>query len=274
MTHWIWYNGALVPRDVPCIAVAERGFRFGDGVFATLRVRGGVCVQWGWHQAQLAAGLKAIGMAYPVETLAEAAAALIAHNGQKEGLLRIYISRGQGSRGYLPALVSPPCVVMEVMDVPPPPAAPVVLWASSFAKIPRAALPVQYKLAQGMNPTLARMEATANGAWEALQCTIGGEVAEVSAANIFWQVGERIYTPSSALDLYAGSTRATLMERLPAGAVEEIAAPLSALQAAEAVVITNVSYGAVAVASLAPQGWHFPKSNQLAERFAALLQQS
>src|SRR3990172_5620697 len=37
----VWVDGRLLPADGPHLSAFDRGFQLGDGVFATLRARGG-----------------------------------------------------------------------------------------------------------------------------------------------------------------------------------------------------------------------------------------
>ena len=62
-----------------------------------------------------------------------------------------------------------------------------------------------------------------------------GIVLEGTVTNVWWRVGDTLYTPSLDLGILAGVTRATLMELAPASAycVEEGTYPLERLLAAE-----------------------------------------
>ena len=37
----VWVDGRLLPAAGPHLSVADRGFQLGDGIFETLRARGG-----------------------------------------------------------------------------------------------------------------------------------------------------------------------------------------------------------------------------------------
>ena len=53
-------NGTLLPAEEALLPVRDRGFRFGDGVFETIRLTHGVPYQWALHLARLQAGLERI----------------------------------------------------------------------------------------------------------------------------------------------------------------------------------------------------------------------
>ncbi len=252
----IYVKGAWCNVEDAKISVRERGFRFGDGVFETIRVRQGQPVMLERHLARLSAGIAAIQMRPPAEAIAALCHEILAQNSVIDGVLRVYVSRGIGSQGYLPTVAEPPTVVVETMALPPISTAPISLWLSATVRISPDMLPMQHKLAQGLNAILARMEAAENGADEALLLNAKGEIAEASSASIFWQdAAGVIHTPALASGALAGIGRQRILENLT---VKEGCYPLAALQHAESVIIINAITGARQVQTLRPQGWQWP----------------
>jgi len=254
MTYCI-INNHLVPTENALISVEDRGFRYGDGVFETIAVHKGVPYQFDWHMARLIGGLGAIKIAFDVSSIKDLCRQLVAKNGVKSGILRIQVTRGIGSRGYLPDPAHPKADASFVIETSPMPAIsrePVALWQSHYQKISARALPVQYKLCQGLNSTLARLEAAENHCADALLINEHEQLCETSSGNIFWLKNEKLYTPSLDCGVLAGSTRAALLRLSPCPVVETDAG-IDALAGAEAVFITNVVWGALAVGALFPQ---------------------
>jgi branched-subunit amino acid aminotransferase/4-amino-4-deoxychorismate lyase len=250
-------NHRLLPRHDALISVEDRGFRFGDGVFETLRVMGGVPIDWEAHCQRLAEGLAAIQITYDITPLQSYARQLLHANKVKEGVLRIAITRGVGSKGYLPIAGSPPTLVIETLPLPEIPES-ITLWQSRYTKISPRALPVAYKLMQGMNSILARMEAEAEGCTEALLCNEAGYLAEGSASNLFWVKHGVLYTPEDSTGLLQGIMRAILLEK---GATTGLYTP-ETLQDAEEVFMTNSLWGVMPVVALAPHGWQWHPGEQ------------
>jgi branched-subunit amino acid aminotransferase/4-amino-4-deoxychorismate lyase len=81
----------------------------------------------------------------------------------------------------------------------------------------------------------AEAEARRRGVDEALFVDADGIVLEGTVTNVWWRVGDTLFTPSLDLGILAGVTRATLMELAPESGyrVEEGAYPLAQLLAAE-----------------------------------------
>lgn len=255
-----YIKGEWVKESEARISIDERGFRFGDGVFETIRVRDSIARHLALHLQRLAEGLQAIRIAEPAENLTEISTEILRRNAVTEGVLRISVSRGIGSRGYLPTVSAPPTVVMETLPLPVIQTQPLTLWLSSLPKI-NAGLPVQYKLMQGLNSTLARMEAADHGCDEALMLNSSGNICEASSASIFWRDAQGIiHTPALECGVLAGISRQILLERWQ-DKVQQRHYPLDALRHAHSVMITNAITGPRAVTALHPGDMHWPDTS-------------
>ena len=102
---WVLVDDALVPADRARVSAFDRGYLHADGVFETMRVLGGVIVDWDAHLDRLAAGAWALGFAPPArDALATRVRELVAQNGADgphdaagaacEAVLRVTISAG------------------------------------------------------------------------------------------------------------------------------------------------------------------------------------
>ena len=257
MPPFAYVKDRFVEAQRAQISIEERGFRFADGVFETVAVYQTVPYQWEFHMQRLADGLAALQISTDLSGLENICAELLERNEVLDGILRIYISRGAGSQGYLPFPLEGGDGATLVIESLPGPAEvkdAVSLWGSGYEKISPHALPVHCKTAQGLNSTLARIEAIRHGCFEALQLGAGGHVCEASSANIFWLKDNVLHTPSLAAGCLNGSTRHAVM-RLSPYRVKEGVYPLAELERADAVMLTNSAYLALPVASIAPQGW-------------------
>ena len=176
----VFVNGAFVPAEQAVVSVFDRGFLFGDGVFETMRVTGGRLIGWSAHVRRLEHGLRllAITPPYPAEEMRRFCLDLISRNALPEALLRVNISRGIGLRGYSPEGAVRPTVVLSlhpapVIDLEHPPCWRLV---TSSLRLPAGSPLAQSKTANKLPQILARAEAEAAGAEEALLLNTLGEV--------------------------------------------------------------------------------------------------
>lgn len=250
-------DGRFTKAQRAAVPVADRGFRFGDGVFETVRIERGVPYQWELHMERLAQGLEALAIRID-QDWAVLARKLLDKNQATAGFIRLAVSRGVGSRGYQPFPPGMPATfVLEYLPPLPAPTAPYRLHLSSWAKIPANCLPAKFKLAQGANSILALQEAQAQGADEALQLNTEGFLSEAASANLFWIAEGVLFTPSLETDCLSGTTREALM-RLSHLPVRNVREGLARLEKAEAVGIANVRLGLHPVSQILPMGWRYP----------------
>lgn len=268
---YVIFNRLLLKENEIRISPQDRGFRYGDGVFDTMIVRNKKLYQFDWHLNRLARALHSTKIRFDAEELAGLCQKLLNANDFANGLLRIQVTRGIGGRGYLPEKDSAPTLLIETISSPEISKNPVSLWQSSYRKISQAALPVRFKLCQGLNSTLARLEAAENNCFDALMLDENNHISETSSANIFWFAGGELYTPALSCGALEGSMRAAVM-RLSPYKIHEVAANIKSLQNAEAVFITNVAWKALAVSSLEPVGTGW-ESRELAQQVFNLLQE-
>jgi branched-chain amino acid aminotransferase len=264
-------KGSFVPKAKALVSVAERGFRFGDGVFETIRVHNGISYQLKLHLARLKESLILTKINFDLSDLPQITSELITRNQLKDGFLRISISRGIGSRGYLPDVKDAPTIVIETIDQIPAILAKVDLWVSSYNKIPGQCLPSSAKTMQGLNQTLARMEADENNCFESLLLSASGHICEGSSSNIFWFSENTLYTPSLTNGILPGTIRDAVIRLSPYKIVESDFI-LDDLRNAEEVFLTNSAWLVVGVKSLSPAGFKWENEHATARIKNLILQ--
>jgi branched-chain amino acid aminotransferase len=128
----VWVDGRLLPADGAHLSVFDRGFQLGDGVFETLRVRGGRATELAEHLARLRRSADGLGFELPDAIdrwLPAGIAELLAAEGlggpDGDASVRITASRGVFfGRGLLAARRAPhPTIAIQAWPVPPTPAA-------------------------------------------------------------------------------------------------------------------------------------------------------
>jgi branched-chain amino acid aminotransferase len=237
---FIYINGNFFEEPEAKISVKDRGFRFGDSVFETISFENGKLYRWDLHKKRLEGGLTAINIVFNTERLESDILKTIERNKLQNGSARLTITRGEGSRGYLPTYQKPCNVVIEAMKTLPIERTSATLCVSKYKKIPTECLPVNFKLSQGLNSTLAKIEAHKKGFFEALQLNINNEIAECASSNIFWVSGGKVYTPSLDCGILNGVIRQVILERSPDKIIEG-RFTLNDIKTADEVFITNTT---------------------------------
>jgi branched-chain amino acid aminotransferase len=215
----VWVDGRLLAANEPHLSAFDRGFQLGDGVFETLRARGGRPTELAEHAARLGRSASGLSISLPddiEQQLISAIADLLAAEGldgpEGDASIRITVSRGPFfGRGLLPPDEHPaPTVVVQAWPVAPVPAGHLEnglhLVASSVRRDPENPL-VGLKTTSRADYVFARVEAREAGADDALFLTTDGFLSEATSANLFVVRGDELATPSLACAILPGTTR-------------------------------------------------------------------
>lgn len=251
----VFLNGQFVPEERAVVSVFDRSFLYGDGLFETVLVCRGKPFRWPQHLERLHRGAEFLGLKLPFadDALGKFVAELIAVNGLPDGLLRLTLSRGVGVRGYSPKGADRPTLVMSLHPMPSV-KKPARGWRllTTARRLPAGESLAQYKTANKLAQILARAEADAVGADEALLLNTDGFVVEGASSNLFWIQSGVVCTPPMTSGVLAGVTRAVVFElcrELALPAQESTVTPED-LRQAEGVFLTLSSLGVVAAAEL------------------------
>lgn len=236
----------MIPPD-------DRGFALGDGLFETLLARDGELMLWDAHMARLARGCAVLGLPAPdPRACLEAAWGALADAGPEEAraAVRLSWSAGAGGRGVArPAALSPRLAV--TVSPRPVDSAPVRLHTAAVRRND-ASSASRLKAMSYLDNVLARREAEAAGADQALMLNTRGELACADSANLFWLAGRTLMTPALECGVLDGTLRGLLMERAGGAgwSVQPVRAAPEALEDADAVFLTNSVMGVRPVSAL------------------------
>lgn len=241
----VWLNGHFLPAAEATVSVFDRSFLYGDGLFETIRVYGGRPFLWAEHLRRLHEGADFLNIRIP-HTDAELAAAvgeLVRRNVLPESTLRLHLTRGVGPRGYSPAAADAPALVMTLHGAEKHSPDRPVRWrliTSSF-RLPAGDPLTSFKTANKLVQVLARAEAEARGANEALLLNTAGHVTEATGSNVFWIENGTVCTPPLSAGLLAGVTRGHVLHlaRQLGLPTEERDCQPGELLAAQGVFLTN-----------------------------------
>jgi 4-amino-4-deoxychorismate lyase len=199
----------IVPVDEPVLYVDDEGVLRGRAVFETLRVYGGVPFKLGAHLDRLAASAERLRLpAPPHDEFAALADDVIAAAAHPDATLRFLWTAGREHGGA-------PSGFALVSTLPPDLDAlrerglrlAVVRWSPSSLAGAKSTSYAANMAAQD--------EALRSGSDDALLVTPDDTVLEAPTSNVWFREGDRLLTPSLALPVLAGVTRATICELAP-----------------------------------------------------------
>jgi branched-chain amino acid aminotransferase len=212
----VFLNGQFVPEEQAVVSVFDRGFLYGDGLFETLRIYGGIPFRWAEHLRRLGEGARLLGipLPWPAAQLRGYLDQLVQRNQMPDALLRLTVSRGVGARGYSPKGADQPTLVMTMHPPPDANGEPTPQWRvlTASVRLPANEPLAQFKTCNKLPQILARAEAEAAGADEALLVNTLGEVVEAASSNLFWIKDNTICTPPLTSGILAGVTRTVVLE--------------------------------------------------------------
>ena len=215
----VYMNGEFIPESEASVSIFDHGILYGDGVFEGIRAYDGYVFRLEEHIDRLFDSAKALRMDIQMskEQMSEAILETLRVNELSTCYIRPIVTRGVGDLGIDPKkCTNGPTVFIIVKE-----------WsalypeefyqrglraivASTRAKVPQGLSP-NIKSLNYLNNIMAKLEANAWGADEAIMLDIHGHVAEGTADNIFVVKNDVIYTPPiiGSLD---GITRSTVID--------------------------------------------------------------
>jgi branched-chain amino acid aminotransferase len=226
---FVWVDGALRPADSPHLSVFDRGFQLGDGIFETLRAKGGHAIELREHVARLRRSADGLAIELPAGAdglLELGIGELLAAEGlagpDADASVRITVSRGSwAQRGLLPPSAERliPTIVIQAWPVLPAPAGHLerglALVVSAVRRDPGNPI-VTLKTTSRADYVYARIEARRAGAEDALFLTVSGHLSEATTANIFLVRDAtdgvtELATPALDCAILPGTTRSWLL---------------------------------------------------------------
>ncbi|MEZ5157290.1 MAG: aminotransferase class IV [Candidatus Nanopelagicales bacterium] len=231
---WTWVNGELRAGAPSAVSVIDHGFTVGDGVFETLKTRGGVPFALTRHLRRL--NRSAVGLGLPPideAVVRRAVDEVVAAEPYAVGVLRITYTSGPGPlgshRGDAGATLA--CVSMQGTLWPDLTRIAVSRWPRND-RSPLAGL----KTTSYAENAVCLAEAQAAGASEAVLGNLAGNLCEGTGSNIFVVLDGQAYTPPLSDGCLAGITRDLVLQWCD---VVERSLPLSVLDTADEVFLTS-----------------------------------
>ena len=213
-------DGDLVPAGEATVSVDDRGFRYGDAAFETLRAYGGTIFAWDAHVERLERTCEALSLEHGL-TAADLRGRIdetLAANDLADAYVRLSITRGVQPGKLTPQPDVEPTVVVYTKPLPRGGVAGESVWDEPAAvetvetsRIPDEAIPAAAKTHNYLNGILARAELGVDTD-EALMCDLEGYLAEGATSNLWFVRDGDLYTPTTDAPVLPGITRQIVLE--------------------------------------------------------------
>ncbi len=210
-------NGKLVHRDEAGVSPFDSAVQGGDAVWEGLRLYDGRIFALEEHLARLRSSALALAFAdIPSnEKIVAEIRRTLAANGMKDGVhLRLTLTRGvKITSGMDPRLnqSGPTLIVLAEHKAPVYSKGGLTLFTSSIRRPPPDVLDPKIHHANLLNSVLAKIQANAAGADDALMLDGRGFIAETNATHLFFMQDGILLTPTVAA-CPEGITRATVLD--------------------------------------------------------------
>lgn len=215
-----YVNGEFRPESEASISILDHAVLYGDGVFDTVFGWKGRIFRLDEHIERTFQSMAAIALDPPFSRSELKALVLEAarRNGFENAYIKWIVTRGVNGR---PLMDPQGCVANLIIIVQPylervsaeRAARGVALKTVAWRRPSGQVLAPQVKSLNYLNLVMAKMEAKAAGADEALLLTLDGHLCEATGCNIFLVKDRRLLTPDR--DILFGITRAAVIELAP-----------------------------------------------------------
>ncbi len=235
-----------------------RAWRFGDGLFETIRIYAGKIIFWQEHMYRLTFGANQLGLILPeifttASIPAEIDTILQQYHYPDNARLRINCWRA-GEGFYLPE-TNHTHYLIELQPIPLPavyqlqnPIQCVVFpdWKN------RKTILSAFKTINMLPYILAAQFAQRHDKSDAIILSEDGYISEISKGNIFWIINDELFTPSLETGCLAGVMRKQIIELATNNAIKvnQVTEKLTVLEKAGAIFATNVIQGIIPINSI------------------------
>jgi branched-chain amino acid aminotransferase len=248
--EWFNFNGKLFKEDEPIIGSANRGLRYGDGIFETMKMIDGNIIFANEHFARLWKGMMTLQFDIPKhftpeKLTAEITALATKNKHDKAARLRLTVIRGNG--GLYDAVNHKPNYIIETWPLPQSSNTlntnGLVLGLYSDAKKSCDVLS-NIKHNNYLLYAMAALYAKKQQWNDAVVLNSNGNICETTIANIFMVKDDVVITPALTEGCVAGIMREQVIACLKTNnyTIKQTAVTYDMLLQADEVFITNAIY--------------------------------
>jgi branched-chain amino acid aminotransferase len=215
----IYVNGEYYDKQDAKVSVFDHGVLYGDGIFEGIRAYNGRIFRLDDHLQRLEDSANAILLKLPIslKEIEKAIIETVRLNGLKDAYIRLVVTRGIGDLGLDMRKCKGGATLFIIADK-------IELYPDEYYEkgLTLITSTIRQKGLDQVTPSvkslnylaniMARAEASAAGAQEAIMLNANGYVSECSGDNIFFVKGGKIFTPPSSAGILVGVTRQVAME--------------------------------------------------------------
>jgi branched-chain amino acid aminotransferase len=208
----VYIDGAYYPKSQAKISVYDHGLLYGDGVFEGIRAYNGVVFKLKEHIDRLYRSAHSIMLQIPItdEEMTHAVLGTLRRNKLNDAYIRLVVTRGVGDLGLDPRKCPKPSIIIitDAISLHSSEAKEkgITTMISWVRRNPVDATTHEIKSLNYLNSVLAKIEANANGADEAICLDKNGFISEGVGENLFIVKNGKILTPPSSTGALAGIT--------------------------------------------------------------------
>lgn len=250
--HYIDFNKQLVPEKEAIITAENRAFRYGDGLFETMRWMDGDIRFLSHHVSRLQDGMRMLQLEHPAafdaHFIRSRAADLIRKNGLEGQHVRVRLQVYRDGGGLYSPQQNQAAYVMSVAKLDPDDVnhrkiGLIVDVYSEFRK-PYSELS-KLKSANSLVYVMAGLYRKKNGLDDVLILNQEGFLCESLSSNIFIWYGKKLYTPALSEGCIDGVMRKVVIEMALENGLEVIEAQISPaiMSQADEIFHTNAIHG-------------------------------
>lgn len=219
------YNGNIFPADQPIFNATNRAFRYGDGLFETIRVFEGQMPFFQRHWQRLTTGCRLLTFDTPPNFTPNFFENEIAKLTNNNGNWRIRLTVWRSGGGLYTPQSNLPEFLIEATTLPNPvfELNEVGLDVGIFQKflLPQTELnhdlqspsvPIPIKTNSALLQVLAAIAKSEAGLDDCLMLNTAGQLACATSSNLFWVKNGELRTPPINAGAVAGTMRATILD--------------------------------------------------------------
>lgn len=238
------------------ISIRDRGFQYGDGCFETVRILFKKPILWSEHLKRLKYACKTLQLSVNFDLLKSEVAQLIRVNKATNVILKIIITRGEGGRGYAPAVQSDCTRILQLIDYVAP-------STSSGARVVVCRHRLSSNSFLGGIKHLNRLDQVLASAQIPADCDEGlcmdeaGYVIEGCRSNLLFAIDNKLVSPDLSKSGVEGVMLDHLIDEFGVKGIAVIrrTISMSELKRADEILLCNSVFGVWPIAEILNEDW-------------------